>query len=75
MKKWAEGILLTACFLVPAESVHAYSENEARDRGRMEADRNRQQNDENIKRAQGDEGGIRSLHEQGIFQNDDRGRW
>lgn len=48
---------------------------DAVDRGEDHADRERQEKDEDIKRAQGDEIGRRDVHNQGPLQDDDRGRW
>lgn len=57
--------------------VHDYDNSHQRDHdsGDKQADRKREGNDEDVKRAQGDASGRRDVNDQGPLQNDDRGRF
>ena len=46
-----------------------------RDKGDKQADKERQGNDEDVKRTQGDTAGRRDVHDQGPLQDDNRGRF
>ena len=91
MKRLLTGVVLIACALPligwgntyenkndnNPKKINARDKTETREHhmGEVEADKDRQGNDEDIKRAQGDESGLRDIHRQGALQNDDQGRF
>ena len=75
MKKVIVGIVFIACFFTIVGLSAAYDRKHDRDKGDRYADKERQGNDEDIKRAQGDEVGQMAVHDQGSLQDDNRGRW
>ncbi len=91
MKRFLAGIIFVAAALTTvgwgstygdrddkdAGHVHDYDNSHQRDRdkGDRQADKDRQGNDEDIKRAQGDASGRRDVNDQGSLQNDDRGKF
>lgn len=75
MKNRMLGLAVIACAFTMIGWGSTSGDNYERDRGNAHAEKSRQNDDENIKRAQGNSSGERDVHEQGALENDNRGRW
>ena len=80
MRKFLAGIIFIAAALTTVGWGSTYDNNHDsdhpadRDRGKQHADRTHQGNDEDVKRAQGDSGGVRDIRDNKSHQDEEKDR-
>ena len=70
MRKIVTGICFVVCAFATVGWGSSYSNKSDRDKGYQEADRTHQGDDEDIKRAQGDESGRKFIHDNKSHQDE-----